>query len=178
MNYTYTKVVLALAASIITPACLGFYCKEPTRLMKALESKQSPQEIKRLIEQGEDVNAVDSECIRLLKPVLRYALDRGADKDSVTIINMLIKAGADVTANTYNRVTDERVFGIMPLLTYASIYSSAEIVQMFIDAGARDSIPVVQESSVEFTKSALMIAQELGRTDVVNVLTGIPYMTF
>lgn len=73
---------------------------------------------------------------------------------------MLIAAGADVNGITYNRVTDTDVYGMMPLLTYATIYSSAEIVQMFIDAGAKDI--VLEESPIAFKKTALMIAKELG----------------
>ena len=85
---------------------------------------------------------------------------------------MLIKAGADVNATTYNRVEDEHLYGKMPLLTYAVIYSSAEIVQLLVDAGAQDKI-IDPESKMSFKKTALMIAQELGKSDVVKVLEQI-----
>lgn len=139
-----------------------------TSLMKAIEEGESPVVISQLIEQGEDVNAIDSECIRWLKPVLRYALDRGTDKPSIEIIKMLIAAGADVNEVTYNRVTDEKVYGMMPLLTYACIYSSAEIVQLLVNAGSIDTI--LPNNGITFNKSALTIAKELEKTDIIHVL--------
>jgi len=139
-----------------------------TPLMKAIAEKQSAAEVRRLIAKGADVNAVDSEFIRWLKPVLRYALDRGTDSESVEIIRMLIQAGADVNAITYNRIQDKQLYGMMPLFTYAAIYSSAEVVQMFVDAGARDTI--YGTDSIDFQKTALAIAQELAKADVVKVL--------
>ncbi len=138
-----------------------------TPLMVAIENKKSPLKISHLITQGENVNEINSEFLRCLKPVLRYALDRGTDSESVEIIRMLIKAGADVNAITYNRI-DNPFYGMMPLLTYATLYSSAQVVQMFIDAGARDT--ALSEDSINFKKTALGIAQELEKTDIIKIL--------
>lgn len=139
-----------------------------TPLMQAIAKKQHPRVIKRMIVEGANVNAIDMEFLRCLKPVLCYALDRGIDQESVEIIKMLIEAGADVNEITYNRVEDAQLYGMMPLLTYAAIYSSAEIVQLLVDAGAHDTI--IAESNISFKKTAIMIAQELGKSDVVKVL--------
>ena len=141
----------------------------PTPLMEAIEHNEPPLEVGRLIAEGADVNAVYSEQPHAVKPVLRYALDRGTDPESVEIIRMLIQAGADANQNTYNRVTDKQVYGFMPLLTYAVIYSSAEIVQILIDAGARDDLMLIG-GDMAFKKTALAIAQKLGKTDVIKVL--------
>lgn len=139
-----------------------------TNLMRAIATKESPSSIALLIAKGEDVNECNMEFLRWLKPVLRYALDRGTDKESVEIIRMLIDAGADVNKITYNRVEDKRVYGMMPLLTYAAIYSSAEIVQILIDAGAKDI--QAEDSPISFKKTALTIAQELGKMDIAKIL--------
>lgn len=171
MNLSH-KVLLTAVLLYCNPA---LYCKpdfsayfSDSLLMIAIEDKQSPKEIKRIIAEGADVNEVDSEYIRRLKPVLRYALDRGTDPESVEIIKMLIDADADVNDITYNRVEDQRFYGMMPLLTYAAIYSSTEIVQMLVDAGARDKI--LSDDTITFKKSAFMIAQELGKMDVAVIL--------
>lgn len=137
-------------------------------LIVAIVNKQSPLKISYLIAKGEDVNEIVSEFLRELKPVLRYALDRGTDSESVEIIRMLIQAGADVNAITYNRVDKPLLYGMMPLLTYAAIYSSAQVAQMFIDAGARDTI--LPDEGITFKKTALAIAQELGKADIVKIL--------
>ena len=137
--------------------------------MKAIENKLPCTEINSLITNDADVNEVDMEFLRCLKPVLRYALDRGVDQESVEIIKTLINAGADVNATTYNRVEDANVYGMMPLLTYAAIYSSVEIVQLLVDAGAKDRI-LSPTDSITFKKTALAIAQNLGKSDVVQVL--------
>ena len=142
-----------------------------TFLMKSIEDKKSSAEVKRIISEGADVNAIHSEYLRCAKPVLRYALDRGSDAESIEIINTLIKFGAKVNEVTYNRVSKKQFYGFMPLLTYAAIYSSAEIVQILINAGAKDT--VLEGSDLIFKKTALQIAQELGRTDVVNVLKNL-----
>lgn len=140
-----------------------------TPLMQALEDKKSPEIIGKLIKNGENVNATKIAFLRCFKPVLCYAIARGTDAESVKIIKMLLNADANVRdATTYNRVEDTQVYGFMPILTYAAIYSSAEVVQLLIDAGARDSI--LRENPITFKKSALEIAQELGKQDVVNVL--------
>ena len=139
-----------------------------TCLMDAIKNKQPLHIIRQLIMEGEDVNAIDFEFLRWVKPVLRYVLDRGTDEESVKIIKLLISQGANVNVVTYNRIPNSQLYGMMPLLTYAAIYSSAEIVQIFIDAGAKDTI--LSESSITFKKSALMIAQELEKSDIVFVL--------
>ena len=52
-------------------------------LMKAIADKQHPSVIKRMISEGADVNQVDFEFLRCLKPVLRYVLDRGTVKNQL-----------------------------------------------------------------------------------------------
>jgi len=143
-----------------------------TDLMKAIAARQSPTVISQIISRGADVNAVDSEFLRKIKPVLRYALDRGYDDESVEIIKMLIAAGADVNQVTYNRVTDKNVRGMMPLLTYAAIYSSAEIVQILVDAGAQDKI-ISESDECTFKETALTIAKKLRKSAIVKVLEQI-----
>lgn len=161
----YKKLLLALSITTYPIFSCSYY--GDSRLINAIDYKKSLQEIKDLIAKGADVNEVDMEFLRCLKPVLRYALDRGTDQESVQIIKMLVDAGADVNKITYNRVPDEQVYGMMPLLTYAAIYSSTEIVQILIDAGARDRIC---EGDLSFKKSALEIAKELDKADVAKVL--------
>jgi ankyrin repeat protein len=151
---------------------------QPTSLMRAIENQHPLAKINELIKNGADVNAVDNEFLRCYKPVLRYALDRvirNPDSFSVEIIKVLIKSGANISAQTYNRTTDIRFYGMMPLLTYAAIYTSAEIVQILIDAGARDldTCHAADASSLEFKKTALEVAQELGRTETIQILTCI-----
>lgn len=167
------KILLLLAiSSILLFKAQLIYCHQEdscTLLMQAIQDKKSALEIGHLIAQGADVNAIDCEFLRKIKPVLRYALDRGTDPESVEIIRMLIEAGADVNQLTYNRVTDKRLYGIMPLLTYAAIYSSAEVVQILLEVGATDAV-VKNSDSLSFKKTALRIAQELGKTDIINVL--------
>lgn len=164
----YIMILLLVAANSIV-AELGYY-DSFTPLMRAIiQSKESPLNIGRMIAEGADVNAVDVEYLRHVNPVLRYALSRGTDRESVEIIKMLIDAGANVNAATYNRVVDKRTYGFMPLLTYAAIYSSVEVVQMFIDAGAQDRV-LGSKDQLCFEKTALEIAQELGNADIVKVL--------
>ncbi len=138
--------------------------QKPFSLIEAIQNKQPLHTIRQLIMEGEDVNAIDFEFLRYVNPVLRYALDRGTDEESVEIIKMLISNGANVNKVTYNRVSDEKLYGMMPLLTYATIYSSAEIVRILIDAGAKDTIV---PGPLNFEKTALMIAQELEKSEVV-----------
>lgn len=140
-----------------------------SRLIQAIANNESPEKIEYLITLGDDVNETESEQPYCCNPVLRYALDRGTDPDSVEIIKMLIQAGADVTARTYNRVQDKRVYGFMNLLTYAALYSSVEVVKLLINAGAHDCTPQYI-SPIGFGKSALTIAKELGNTDIVHEL--------
>lgn len=159
---------LFIVLSLYCCPVFSIYCIA-SPLMDAIAGKKNPSEIKHMIFEGANVNEVDFEFLRCLKPVLRYALDRGTDTKSVEIIKMLIAAGADVNATTYNRVEDEHVYGMMPLLTYAAIHSSPEIVQMFVNAGAQDKVTEPQ-GTIAFKQSALAIAQELGRADVAKVL--------
>ena len=140
---------------------------DPTLLMDAIQNKQPLHIVRQLIMGGEDVNVIDIEFLRWVKPVLRYALDRGTNEESVEIIKLLISDGANVNAFTYNRVLDKKLYGMMPLLAYATIYSSTEIVQIFIDAGAKDAII---SGPLSFKKTAQMIAQELEKSDIVFVL--------
>ena len=121
------------------------------------------------IKRGANVNACSQIFLRSVTPVLRCALDRGTDKESVEIIKLLIAAGANVNARTYNRVDNEH-YGMMPLLTYAVIYSSPEVVQLFINAGANKK-NVCGDTSMDYKKTALMAAQELGKTEIVKILS-------
>jgi len=156
--------IFCLLASSCLSASVG-----PTDLMIAIESGQSPTTVQWLINNGEDVNEAYSEMLRALNPVLRYALDRGSDEETVEIIKILIEAGADVNAITYNRVTDERVYGMMPLISYAVIYSTPEIVEMFINSGA-DVNYKLSKTSIDGNKTALTYAQELGKEEVTDLL--------
>lgn len=166
MKKLMLAIIAVLAITMQSHASIEYDSFTP--LMRAIATKKPASEVRRLIAEGADVSAVDSEFLRFFNPVLRYALDRGTDAESVEIIRMLIETGADVNANTYNRIQDKQLYGMMPLLTYAAIYSSAEVVQMFVDAGACDR--VVGKDATCFAKTALAIAQELGKQDVVKVL--------
>lgn len=172
MNY---KALAVLISSLsLSPFASGYAEMDTyTPLMEAIAREESPEKIALMIAEGADVKEIDSEFLRRYNPVLRYALDRGTDPKSVAIIKMLIDAGANVNEKTYNRtndtVQDIRVYGFMPLLTYAVIYSSAQVVQLFIDAGAQDKVLDLNDSMC-FKKTALEIAQELKRTDIVKIL--------
>lgn len=147
------------------------YCHkdDDKSLIGAILARKSHSVIADLIHNGADVNETESEFLHYFIPVLGFALDRGTDKESVEIIKELIKAKANVNAEIYNRVSDENLYGMMPLLTYATIYSSPEVVQLLINAGAKDCIPD-QTSPIQFKKSALMIANELGKKDTARIL--------
>lgn len=142
---------------------------EPSQLMVAIESGDSPEIIKQLIESGEDVNEVYAEMLRAKKPVLRYALDRGTDRASIEIITYLIRSGADVNASTYNRVPDQNVYGMMPLLSYAVLYSSPEVVEILVNSGA-DVHFKLNETSLDSNKTPLTFARELDKFEVVDIL--------
>lgn len=141
----------------------------PTILMLAIQSGDSLTKIQALIDQGENVNDTYYEFLRARKPVLRYALDRKSDLEKIKIIETLLQAGADVNAVTYNRVTDEKLFGMMPLLSYAVIYSSVEVVQLFIDYGA-DINCTLAKSYLYNNKTPLEYAKELNKEDIVALL--------
>lgn len=141
-----------------------------TKLMCALEMKQPVDEIKQLIEEGEDVDAVEFEFLRAVTPVLRYAIDRGNDMESIEIIRLLLQNRASPDARTYNRRGDEDpTHGFMTVFHYAIIYSSPEVVQTFIEFGA--DVNHCCEYS-EYTKSPLETAQLLNRRDMEQVLLG------
>jgi ankyrin repeat protein len=143
-----------------------------TKLIFAIKNGASFETIKRLIDSGEDVNAIDIEFLRSYKPVLRYALDRGTDAESVSIIKALLEAGANVNHCTYNRVHDKNLYGMMPLLSYATIYSSPEIVLLFIQYGADVNQNLGQDRSEPMlsNKTALRYAEELGKKETSSLL--------
>ena len=143
-----------------------------TKLIFAIKNGASFETIKRLIDSGEDVNAIDIEFLRLYKPVLRYALDRGTDAESVSIIKALLEADANVNHRTYNRVQDKNLYGMMPLLSYATIYSSPEIVLLFIQHGADVNQNLGQDRSEPMlsNKTALRYAEELGKKETSSLL--------
>ena len=78
------RALLVALLIYCNPIFSGDFSNSP--LIKALENKQSPSEIKRIIAKGADVNEIEYEFLRCCKPVLRYALDRGTDQESVEII--------------------------------------------------------------------------------------------
>ena len=137
-------------------------------LMIAIKNKEPLKKIKKLITEGADVNAVFSDMFILL-PVLRYALDRGTDEESVKIIKLLIQEGASVNNHTYNRVPNFIRYGMMPLLNYAVIYSSPDIVQLFVDAGANPN-KKLKPSGLENNLTALELAYILEKPEIVQIL--------
>jgi predicted GIY-YIG superfamily endonuclease len=66
------------------------------------------------------------------------------------------------------RAFAKKRYGMMPLLTYSAIYSSAEVVAIFVKAGAKDTI--VSCDQIGFNKTALTVCQELEREDTLFVL--------
>jgi ankyrin repeat protein len=140
-------------------------------LIEAIQQHASPQKIRSLIQKGADVNEVTSEFLRCIKPVLCYAIDRGSELESLEIMKLLINAKADVNAITYNRVEDKQFYGMMPLLCYAVIYSSPEVVQLFLDAGADVNLKVgVDETPLANNKTALSLARELRKKQIEKML--------
>lgn len=139
-----------------------------TQLMAAIEGGVSLEKVQGYIDYGADVNGVCFEFLRCYNPVLRYALNRGTDPESVAIIKALLVAGADVNQCTYNRVSDQNVYGFMPLISYAVIYSSSEVVQLFIEHGA--DVNQKLDTELGSKKTALTYAQELGKAEVAILL--------
>ncbi len=139
---------------------------EKSTLMTAIEQDCSPEEIQELIDNGEDVNESFVYFLREIKPVLRYALDRKLDRESVEIIRILINSGADVNVITYNRVRNKALYGFPSLLSYAVIYSSAEVVQIFIDGGA--DVNFSEKDSKH--KTPLWYAKKLNKPKVIKLL--------
>lgn len=161
------KIVFIITVTCMPNTFSTYLGRSP--LIQAIAAHEDPRAIRRMIAEGANVNEVDCEFLRWYKPVLRYALDRGTDQQSVEIIQMLIEAGADINEKTYNRINDIRLYGMMPLLTYAVLYSSAEIVQILIKAGAQDII-IDPQDAICFKKSAFAIAQELGKSEIAQIL--------
>ena len=142
-----------------------------TRLMAEIQGGASLEKIEGYIASQADVNAVSSECLRYYNPVLRYALDRGTDPESVAIIKALLKAGANPNEPTYNRVSDQSLYGFMPLVCYAVIYSSLEVLELLIKSGADPHLKI--ETGLGSKKTALEYAQQLGNKGA-KILLG-PY---
>jgi hypothetical protein len=141
----------------------SIFINESSILMDALQFGVSPKQIQKLIDYGENANQVYIEFLRAVNPVLRYALDRGTDEESLEIIRILIEAGADINDFTYNRDTNRENSCMMPLISYAVIYSSPEVVQIFIDAGADVNI------TSDCHNTPLGYAQELGKDKVAEM---------
>ncbi len=151
---------------LIFKVCCVFADTSP--LIEAIQEKKVVADIRELLDKGADVNAIDMEFLRRRKSVLCYAIDRGKDPESLKIINLLISRGADVNGVIYNRV-EGSFYGFMPLLTYAVIYSSPEVVRLMLDAGAEGKKPV-EASDMDFKKSALEVARMLARPEIVKML--------
>ncbi len=140
-----------------------------TKLMDAIVKKQPLEVVMYCVKVGENVNDIDSVFIRHTKPVLRYALDRGIDAESVAIIKFLIESGVDVNEQTYNRVHNKLTYGFMSLLSYAVIYSSSEIVQFLVNAGAQIN-KVFFDSSIDCPHSPLFLAHKLEKKEIIDIL--------
>jgi len=161
-----------MADSLRTDSYTGY-----TKLMDALVKKMPFNMVRYLVEvKKENVNEVDSEMLRHVKPVLRYAIDRGTDAESVAIINYLIEQGARLNEKTYNRTYNDAtgkenkiVYGFMPLLTYAVIYSSPEVVQLLVDKGA-DLNKIGGKDKTDNPHTPLCLAYQLGKKEVVEIL--------
>lgn len=151
---------------IIIPYDDGF-----TMLMRALETKQPLSVIQKLVEEGIDINAVQADFLRIHKPTLRFALERGDDPESIEILRFLIAKGANVNVDTYNRVNDETLYGFMSLLHYAVITCSSEVIQLLLDAGADADVNYIpQTGSIKNPRTPLQTAKILGRQDIVELL--------
>lgn len=142
---------------------------DSTKLIDAIIAQEFPEKIKALLDAGEDVNACVCEFLRCFNPVLRYAIDRGTDSDSMDIIKMLVDAGAVVNSKTYNRVDDKRIYGMMPMISYAVIYSTPEVVELLITLGA-DPHLMFDSCSIDSKKTPLEHARELGKDDMIKLL--------
>ena len=120
--------IVCLVALMILGSCAT--TSETRRERKALfQSAESGDyaEVKRLIEEGADVNAhyKYGMSVKTWSPALMAASHRGHQE----IVKLLIEAGADVNAldNYGNGYT---------ALMYASLYGHTEVVKLLIEEGA------------------------------------------
>lgn len=170
MSPWINNLIIAMAFMICMPTAYANNESDgPTELMIAIESGCTLDEVLWHLAEGQNADEIYSNFLRAYKPVLRYALDRGTDQETVRIIETLINAGADVNAITYNRVTDRQVYGMMPLLSYAVIYSSPEIVALLIENGADVNCKLCT-SSIDSCKTPLQYALELNKHEIVELL--------
>lgn len=139
-----------------------------TKLMLAIKRGTSFETIQKYIASGANVNAVSIEFLRYYNPALRYVLDRGIDPESVSIIKALLAAGANANQCTYNRVKEQSIYGFMPLISYAVIYSSPKVVQLFIEHGA--DVNQKLDKGLGSNKTALRYAEELGKKESAPLL--------
>jgi ankyrin repeat protein len=140
-----------------------------TKLMDALEKKLPLEVVQYLVEvKKEDVNAIDSEMLHLFKPVLRYAIDRGTDAESIAIIRLLLDSGAQVRG-VDTKDTKAHHYGFMPLFSYAVAYSSPEVVQLLIDYGV-DVNPALEKYKGYNAHLPLCLAYQLEKPEVVEIL--------
>ena len=138
-----------------------------TKLMCALINKEPYQKIQTLIFHGQDVNAVDMEFMRHYNPVLLFALNRGDDPESLKILKLLIDHGADVNGTTYHRVHNKKLFGMMPLLSYAVIHSSKDVIKLLVSSGA-NPFKKLPEDSLSNPYSSYEIAVILNKKEVIE----------
>lgn len=140
-----------------------------TKLMDALAQKMPLEVVRYLVEvKKEDVNAIDSEMLHLCKPVLRYAIDRDVDAESVAIIRFLLDSGAQING-VDTKDTKAHHYGFMPIFSYAVAYSSPEVVQLLIDCGA-DVNPDLKKYKGYNAHSPLCLAYQLDKPEVVEIL--------
>ena len=135
---------------------------EESDLCPAVRMGYSPEVIKFLIDSGCDVNGEDWYDYRPMAWLLQYDYflyhyDRDIHEVE-EIAQMLIEAGADLTAYPHLGMD------FKPFLHQASIYFSAKLVQMFLDAGVD-----VNEKSDDGLQ-ALHYAAYAGNTEVIRLL--------
>ena len=139
-----------------------------TSLMDAMkgDDKKSFEEIKKIIDEGANVNHVGTEMF-FRNSVLGFALARREDDEAVKIVQLLIQEGANVNEFMYNRTAN--LGGMMPLLSYAVKYSSPTMVKLLIDAGA-DVNKRLKPGELTSSLTALELAHILERSDIVQML--------
>ncbi len=171
----YCSGLLLLLFGLVPTTSLVCMSPPLSILITAIENKEPLERIEKIIEEGPDVNDCFCEKFGADRPLLRYALDRGTDEESISIIKLLIQKNANVNVDTYKCGRGETYCGYMPLLNYAVIYSSPEVVQLLIDAKANPNEKPKELLGLGNRFTALELARTLKesaeRTEKIKILT-------
>jgi len=145
-----TRTLVFILPSVLVVLLISSCATTSKMLIQSAENGDYA-EVKRLIEEGEDVNAVSF--------WRGYtALMSASEKGHVEVATLLIDKGADVNAQNGDGLT---------ALMIASRYGQTEIAKLLIEEGAN----VNAQGSREFNGwTALMYASQYGQTEVTKLL--------